>query len=109
MGLQKDKNYCCDLDRGAMGAGKCSEFVSDDWELLGLLFFGGASLLYMRRVYMYNIVRAFQNIFFYRICEADPFSTKGTCFFIKMKPENLYKKLCIQSLISYSKNLLFKT
>ena len=25
--------------------------------------------------------RAFQNIFFYRICEADPLSTNGTCCF----------------------------
>ena len=27
-----------------------------------------------------NFLGAFQNIVFYRICEADPLSTNGTCF-----------------------------
>ena len=27
-------------------------------------------------------LRAYQNILFYRICEADPLSTNGTCFFL---------------------------
>ena len=66
-------------------------------------FFFFASLLYMRRVYIYIyifiIFRTFQTIFFYRICEADPFSTKGTCFlYEKLKPENYFGKKNVEKL-----------